>query len=29
MGHTHHPTPDEEPTMGDGVGLESMRAGLS
>jgi len=28
MGHTHHLTPDEEPTMGDGVGLESMRAGL-
>lgn len=28
MGHTHHPTPGEEPTMGDGAGLESMRAGL-
>ncbi|KAJ6869423.1 hypothetical protein NC651_034228 [Populus alba x Populus x berolinensis] len=28
MGHTHHPTPVEEPTMGDGAGLESMRAGL-
>lgn len=28
MEHTHHPTPDEEPAMGDGAGLESMRAGL-